>query len=88
MAKLCEGYNSQNGGKGCTDLYCSNLHIYRTCHEEVLGYRCKAANGDKSIGRKIHLMKRVHRLAVNSKEWSARELVAALIPAHQDGRYI
>jgi hypothetical protein len=88
LKKLCPKYNDEHGS-GCTDLKCKLLHEYRTCSEEIEGIICSYKNvSTMNKSKMAHMNKRVHAPGMaGSEEWRAREVIAALVKPHQDGRY-
>ncbi|CZR61754.1 uncharacterized protein PAC_11651 [Phialocephala subalpina] len=87
LQHVCEAYNDENGN-GCNDKNCRFVHEYRSCEDEVEGFRCRFAHvAHSSAKRKGHMEKKAHQHFVSNEEWKARVTVAGLRNAHFEAKY-
>jgi hypothetical protein len=87
MKKLCLAHNDE-GGNGCHNPGCGDVHELRTCLEELDGLVCSWYKAKKDQRRiEAHFKKRVHKDHCKREEWKDREVIAGLRDAHKEGLY-
>lgn len=86
MKKVC-----QIGGPArlCKSYPCRHAHEKKTCETEAMGGKCKYEHAAVKSGVKgVHIRSFVHKNDVGPSEWRIRCVLAGLVEAHVQGRYM